>query len=82
MVTSKTCPHDNSSTSFERDPSAMLSQGQRPPMEFTRPEVADILIEAARADNREPEMPKLAIIGLDCLARNWSFEQYRERCPT
>jgi ATP sulfurylase len=26
----------------------MLAAGERPPMEFSRPEVADILIEAAR----------------------------------
>lgn len=54
MVTSKTCPHDNSEHVFLSGTQvrAMLSQGQRPPMEFTRPEVADILIEAARADKQ------------------------------
>jgi sulfate adenylyltransferase len=28
----------------------MLQAGERPPVEFTRPEVADILIEAMRAE--------------------------------
>jgi len=54
MVTSKTCPHDNSEHVFLSGTQvrALLAQGQRPPMEFTRPEVADILIEAARAEKQ------------------------------
>jgi sulfate adenylyltransferase len=50
MATSKTCPHEEgarvslSGTQVRE----MLGQGQRPPPEFTRPEVADILVEAAR----------------------------------
>jgi len=51
MVTSKTCPHGESEHVFfsgtrVRD---MLRKGQVPPPEFTRPEVARILLESYRA---------------------------------
>ncbi|MSQ08754.1 MAG: sulfate adenylyltransferase [Dehalococcoidia bacterium] len=51
MGTAKTCPHletdrINLSGTKVRE---MLAAGQRPPSEFTRAEVADILIEAAKA---------------------------------
>lgn len=50
MVSPKTCPHGDDqkvalSGTKVRD---MLAAGQRPPMEFTRPEIADVLIEWAR----------------------------------
>jgi len=50
MATGKSCPHDKSSHVFlsgtkVRD---LLRAGERPPEEFTRPEVADILIDAMR----------------------------------
>jgi sulfate adenylyltransferase len=50
MVSSKTCPHPGEDKVFlsgtkVRD---MLAAGQRPPMEFSRPEVADILIASMK----------------------------------
>ncbi|MEA3345799.1 MAG: sulfate adenylyltransferase [Chloroflexota bacterium] len=50
VVTAKTCPHDEkyhvylSGTKIR----AMLARGEAPPPEFTRPEVAEVLIEGYR----------------------------------
>ncbi|MCG3138998.1 MAG: Sulfate adenylyltransferase [Phycisphaerae bacterium] len=50
MVSAKTCPHGNEDKVFlsgtkVRD---LLKAGQRPPMEFTRPEIADLLIRSMK----------------------------------
>lgn len=55
MATEKTCPHDRDQrvTLSGTAVRAMLRGGQAPPPEFSRPEVAAILIEAARAEEAE-----------------------------
>lgn len=55
MATSKTCAHDSDQHVFlaGRKVRAMLKEGVMPPPEFTRPEIARILMEAAvKGDNR------------------------------
>ncbi len=50
MATLKTCAHDSGSHVFlsGKKVREMLKQGKMPPPEFTRPEIAEILMEAAR----------------------------------
>lgn len=52
MASNKTCPHDSSNHVFLSGTAVreMLTKGEIPPPEFTRPEIAEILINAFRAN--------------------------------
>jgi sulfate adenylyltransferase len=54
MVSPKTCPHDAAHHVFLSGTKvrAMLTAGERPPVEFTRAEVADVLVDAYRRAER------------------------------
>jgi ATP sulfurylase len=92
IVSAKTCPHDESahiilSGTQVRD---MLTRGEAPPPEFTRPEVARILINGYRQlQTKRPEeltglatdKRKVFVIGMDCMAPQLVFEQWRDELP-
>ena len=53
MTSAKTCPHPGSEKIFLSGTKVreLLAEGERPPMEFSRPEVADVLIAWARSES-------------------------------
>jgi sulfate adenylyltransferase len=92
IVSPKTCPHDESARIIfsGTEVREMLKRGEAPPPEFTRPEIAQILINGYRqAPQPQPEeVPaiskdkrKVLIIGMDCLAPQLVFGLWREELP-
>jgi len=87
IVTAKTCPHDESehiilSGTQVRE---MLKRGEAPPPEFTRPEIARVLIEGYRQKSQAQKVAankrKVFIIGMDCMTPQLLFEQWRDELP-
>lgn len=89
VVSAKTCPHDESahivfSGTQVRE---MLERGEMLPAEFTRPEVAKVLMEGLRrgqtatAPQRGNGRRKVMVIGLDCAEPSLVFEQWRHDLP-
>ncbi len=97
VVSAKTCPHDSSEHVFLSGTQVreMLQRGEAPPPEFTRPEVARVLIEgykrqvagqpaqeeAAKPAKAAAGPPKVFVIGLDCADPKLVFEMWREELP-
>jgi ATP sulfurylase len=92
IVSPKTCPHDESARIVLSGTQVreMLMRGESPPPEFTRPEVARILVNGYRhVWQQQPEaIPavsrdkrKVLVIGLDCLAPQLVFGTWRDELP-
>ena len=90
MASTKTCPHDESfhvvlSGTQVR---GMLERGEALPEEFTRPEVARVLIEGMQRHARtrvggpaNGAKRKVLVIGLDCAEPSLVFDQWRNDLP-
>ncbi len=90
VVTAKTCPHDSSEHLFLSGTQVreMLQRGEAPPLEFTRPEVARVLINGYKAVTQgrvggrgSRGQKKVLVIGLDCATPQLVFEQWRDELP-
>jgi len=90
IVSAKTCPHDDTARIILSGTQVreMLKRGDAPPPEFTRPEIAQILINGYRQLRERQEAPafakgkrKVFIIGMDCMTPQLLFEQWRDELP-
>ncbi|CAG0942944.1 partial sulfate adenylyltransferase, partial [Anaerolineae bacterium] len=94
IVSAKTCPHGKedhlvlSGTQVRQ----MLERGEMLPPEFTRPEVARVLMEGVRGKvnsqasplatrHSSPTKRRVLIIGLDCAEPSLVFDKYRAEMP-
>lgn len=99
IVSAKTCPHGKEdhlvlSGTQVRD---MLQRGEMLPPEFTRPEVARVLMNGVRRPTEDegrktetighrssvvrPAHKRVLILGLDCAEPSLVFQQYRDEMP-
>ena len=99
IVSAKTCPHSQedhlvlSGTQVRQ----MLERGEMLPAEFTRPEVAHVLIEGMRASKGPKEKPimqapaliharssrkRVLVLGLDSAEPSLVFDQFAAQMPT
>ncbi len=92
IASPKTCPHDESDRIILSGTQVreMLKRGEAPPPEFTRPEIAQILIDGYRQlrEHQDQAVPivasdkrKVFIIGMDCMTPQLVFQQWRDELP-